>query len=185
MSISVCLSVHVSDGVCPNSSTEAVVTFDYDAQQDDELTLRVGQVLRNVRVVGEGWAEGELLGKMGMFPSNFVEMRKASPQDRPLASLPNEDSSPPPVVMEGVYISTVCVCGVVETVCHILIPKGGGTCTGVASWVVGSSRAELIQDVSAPHSVVGVEGFWCSFMGVMLILLCVCLCVHLRLPLYM
>ena len=113
--------------VCPtNTSTEAVVTFDYDAQLDNELTLRVGQVLRNVRVVDEGWAEGELLGKVGMFPSNFVEMRKASPEDRPLASLPNEDSSPPPVAVEGVYISTVCVCGVVETVCYILTPKGEG-----------------------------------------------------------
>ena len=107
--MSVCLSVHVSDDVCPNTSTEAVVTFDYDAQLDDELTLRVGQVLRNVCVVGEGWAEGELLGKVGMFPDNFVEMRKASPEDRPLASLPNEDSSPPPVAVEGVYIGSVCV----------------------------------------------------------------------------
>ena len=103
-------SVHVSDDVCSNTSTEAVVTFDYDAQLDDELTLRVGQALRNVRVVDEGWAEGELLGKVGMFPSNFVEMRKASPQNRPLASLPNEDSSPSPVAVEGKYISSVCVC---------------------------------------------------------------------------
>ena len=110
--MSVCLSVHVSDDVCPNTSTEAVVTFDYDAQQDDELTLRVGQVLRNVCVVEEGWAEGELFGKVGMFPDNFVEMRNASPEDRPLASLPNEDSSPPPVSVEGMYISSLCVCGV-------------------------------------------------------------------------
>ena len=112
--VSVCpcpsASLYMSDDVCPNTSTEAVVTFDYDAQLDDELTLRVGQVLRNVRVVEESWAEGELLGKVGMFPDNFVEMRKASPQDRPLASLPNEDSSPPPVVVEGLYISSVCVC---------------------------------------------------------------------------
>jgi len=99
--MSVCLSVHASDDVCPNTSTEAVVTFDYDAQLDDELTLRVGQVLRNVRVIWEGWAEGELFGKAGFFPSNFVEMREASPEDRPLASLPHEDSSPPPVAVEG------------------------------------------------------------------------------------
>ncbi len=107
--MSVCLSVHASDDVCPNTSTEAVVTFDYDAQLDDELTLRVGQVLRNVRVVDEGWAEGELFGKVGIFPDNFVEMRKASPEDRPLASLPNEDFSPLPVAVEGVYISSLCV----------------------------------------------------------------------------
>ena len=31
--------------------TEAVVKFDYDKQQDDELTLRVGEVVENVRQV--------------------------------------------------------------------------------------------------------------------------------------
>ena len=107
--VSVCLSAHVSDDVCPNTSTEAVVTFDYDAQLDGELTLRVGQVLRNVCVVEEGWAVGELFRKVGFFPSNFVEMKKASPEDRPLASLPNEESSPFPVAMEGMYIIYMCV----------------------------------------------------------------------------
>ena len=71
---------------------EAVVTFDYDSQQDDELTLRVGQILKNVRLAEEGWAEGELFGEVGMFPTNFVEMRKVLSEDsRPL----------PPVAKEG------------------------------------------------------------------------------------
>ena len=77
---------------------EAVVTFDYDAQQDDELTLREGQVIQNVREVEEGWAEGELLGKVGLFPDNFVEMRKAVP----------EESSPPPEIKEGVCCCISC-----------------------------------------------------------------------------
>ena len=106
--MSVCLSVGVSDDVCPNSFTEAVVTFDYNAQRDDELTLRVGQVLTNVCVVEEGLAEGELLGKVGMFPANFVEMRKASPDDSPPPPIPKEDCPPPPVDEEGRYISSVC-----------------------------------------------------------------------------
>ena len=71
---------------------EAVVTFDYDAQQDNELTLRVGQVLSNVLVMGGGWAEGDLFGEVGMFPTNFVEMRKVL----------SEDSRPSlPVTKEG------------------------------------------------------------------------------------
>ena len=71
---------------------EAVVTFDYNAQRDNELTLRVGQVLWDVRLVEEGWAEGELFGEVGMFPTNFVEMRKVLSEDsRPL----------PPVAKEG------------------------------------------------------------------------------------
>ena len=72
-----------------------MVLFDYDAQHDDELTLRVGQVLNNVRIVDEGWAEGELLGKKGLFPDNFVEMRKATLEDLP----------PPPVAKEGLGCS--------------------------------------------------------------------------------
>ena len=71
---------------------EAVVIFDYDAQWDNELTLRVGQVLIDVRIMGGGWAEGDLFGEVGMFPTNFVEMREVLSEDsRPL----------PPVDKEG------------------------------------------------------------------------------------
>ena len=78
--------------VCLLTCAEAVVTFDYDAQEDDELTLRVGQVLWHVRVMEEGWAEGDLFGEVGMFPTNFVEMREVLSEDsRPL----------PPVDKEG------------------------------------------------------------------------------------
>ena len=94
----------MSDDVCPNTFTEAVVTFDYNAQQDDELTLRVGQVVKNVHVVEEGWAEGELLGKVGMFPANFVEMRRTSPDDIPPPPVPKEDCPPPPVDEGGRYL---------------------------------------------------------------------------------
>ena len=71
---------------------EAVVTFDYDAKRDNELTLRVGQVLWDVRLVEEGWAEGELFGEVGMFPMNFVEMKKVLSED---------SRHLPPVAKEG------------------------------------------------------------------------------------
>ena len=89
--------------VCPNTFTEAVVTFQYDAQQDNELTLKVGQVLKNVHFIDEGWAKGELLGKVGMFPANFVELRKAFLATRPFAPIPREDCPPPPVAKEGLH----------------------------------------------------------------------------------
>ena len=66
--------------------------FDYDAQRDNELTLRVGQVLKKVCVLRGSWAEGELFGEVGMFPTNFVEMRKVLSRDR---------RPPPPVAKEG------------------------------------------------------------------------------------
>nr|KAG5692636.1 hypothetical protein BaRGS_003526 [Batillaria attramentaria] len=58
---------------------EAVVEFDYDAEQEDELTLRVGNVIRNVITAEGGWWEGELNGKKGMFPENFVKLRSKEP----------------------------------------------------------------------------------------------------------
>ena len=89
--------------------TEALVTFAYEAQQDDELTLKVGQVLKNVRVVDEGWAQGELNGKVGMFPDNFVEMKKSQkvPEERPPAPVPKEEHPPPAVAKEGLWVCPV------------------------------------------------------------------------------
>ncbi|XP_076467244.1 SH3 domain-containing kinase-binding protein 1-like isoform X3 [Babylonia areolata] len=54
---------------------EAVVEYDYDAEQEDELNLRVGDVIKNVVTADGGWWEGELKGKKGMFPDNFVKLR--------------------------------------------------------------------------------------------------------------
>ncbi|KAM9421095.1 CD2-associated protein isoform 3-T3 [Salvelinus alpinus] len=56
---------------------EVVVEYEYEALHEDELTLRLGEVIRNVRRIEEGWMEGDLNGKRGLFPDNFVkEMKK-------------------------------------------------------------------------------------------------------------
>lgn len=52
-----------------------IVEYDYDAVHDDELTIRVGEIIRNVKKLEEeGWLEGELKGRRGMFPDNFVKV---------------------------------------------------------------------------------------------------------------
>lgn len=51
--------------------------YDYDALHDDELTLRPGDIIKNVRYIEEdGWMEGDLNGKRGLFPDNFVKVRR-------------------------------------------------------------------------------------------------------------
>ncbi|XP_061661572.1 SH3 domain-containing kinase-binding protein 1 isoform X2 [Syngnathoides biaculeatus] len=61
---------------------EAVVEFDYEAQQDDELSLNVGDVIVNIRRDDGGWWEGELGGRRGLFPDNFVrEIKKEGKRD--------------------------------------------------------------------------------------------------------
>lgn len=55
-------------------TVEAVVEFDYEAQQDDELSLTVGDIIVNIRRDDGGWWEGELGGRRGFFPDNFVRV---------------------------------------------------------------------------------------------------------------
>lgn len=54
---------------------KARVTFDYDPDQEDELKMKVGEIiLITDKNIFEGWMQGELNGKSGLFPDNFVEL---------------------------------------------------------------------------------------------------------------
>ncbi|XP_003387364.1 PREDICTED: SH3 domain-containing kinase-binding protein 1-like [Amphimedon queenslandica] len=54
---------------------EGVVLFDYSTEQDDELSLNVGDIVTDVTVIEEGWCEGTLNGIRGVFPDNFVKLK--------------------------------------------------------------------------------------------------------------
>ena len=53
-------------------TVEVLVLFDYDSQADDELTIRKGDVILDVRKQEGGWWEGALGSRRGVFPDNFV-----------------------------------------------------------------------------------------------------------------
>ncbi|KAL1253907.1 hypothetical protein QQF64_016136, partial [Cirrhinus molitorella] len=63
---------------------EVVVEYEYVAVHEDELTLKLGDVIKNVRrIEEEGWMEGDLNGKRGLFPDNFVkEVKKDEPKSK-------------------------------------------------------------------------------------------------------
>lgn len=77
----------------------ARVTFSYRPEQGDELTMDVGDIIKNIVDVDVGWCEGELKGKTGMFPNNFVEeLSPASeevvvPEPAPSASASSESAN--------------------------------------------------------------------------------------------
>nr|XP_023654093.1 SH3 domain-containing kinase-binding protein 1 isoform X3 [Paramormyrops kingsleyae] len=78
---------------------EAIVEFDYRAQHDDELTIAVGDIISNIRKDDGGWWEGELAGRRGFFPDNFVreikkEVKKEVSSGAKKAELPNGAPSP-------------------------------------------------------------------------------------------
>ena len=65
-------------------SERAKVMFSYDPENPDELKLFKGDIITilNKDVPdSEGWWEGEVNGKVGLFPSNFVELLPAEEQD--------------------------------------------------------------------------------------------------------
>lgn len=51
-----------------------IVNYAYDASEPDELTVRPGDILRDVERLTGGWWRGELKGRRGMFPDNFVSV---------------------------------------------------------------------------------------------------------------
>jgi len=62
----------------PPTSTEhsgprAKVLFDFNAQDPSELPLKAGQIVNILKQDGDWW-EGELNGKKGLLPSNYVQI---------------------------------------------------------------------------------------------------------------
>ena len=56
---------------------ECRVEFDYEAELPDELSIRAGDVITAVRQMEGGWWEGtSKTGKRGLFPDNFVKVRR-------------------------------------------------------------------------------------------------------------
>ena len=72
----------------------AKVTYDYDAENEDELNLKEGDMVKVLDQEEEGWWKGELNGKVGVFPSNFVELVKGPPPGKGQAE-PHPEPEPP------------------------------------------------------------------------------------------
>ncbi|XP_053919923.1 SH3 domain-containing kinase-binding protein 1 isoform X10 [Cuculus canorus] len=77
---------------------EAIVEFDYKAQHDDELTITVGDIITNIKKDDGGWWEGQLKGRRGLFPDNFVreikkDMKKENAANKPPEKPINEVSN--------------------------------------------------------------------------------------------
>ncbi|KAF3849487.1 hypothetical protein F7725_019206 [Dissostichus mawsoni] len=55
--------------------------FDYQPQNEDELELKIGDIVDITEEVEEGWWSGNANGKSGLFPSNFVKELDASGEE--------------------------------------------------------------------------------------------------------
>ncbi len=58
---------------CKEKRDDVVLAlYDYEAEGDDELSFEVGDIISLIRKESGGWWEGELDGKRGFFPVNYV-----------------------------------------------------------------------------------------------------------------
>ena len=58
------------------AEARAIVRYPYSAANEDELTLVEGDVITvlDQNIVDAGWWKGEIKGRVGVFPDNFVEL---------------------------------------------------------------------------------------------------------------
>ncbi|XP_014371055.2 CD2-associated protein [Papilio machaon] len=63
-----------------------VANYAYDASEPDELSIRPGDVVREVERLPGGWWRGELRGRRGMFPDNFVSVNNEHTTSRSVSA---------------------------------------------------------------------------------------------------
>lgn len=77
-----------------------MVIYDREADDDTELTIKVGDIIKNVVKYTGGWWTGTLNGKTGDFPSNYVELCSAGRLGSPVAT-----PTPPVATATGELLS--------------------------------------------------------------------------------
>lgn len=77
------------------------MTFDYDALDPVELSIREGQVIENVTTDESGWWKGTLNGQTGLFPHNFVVAIDAAAAHEALALQKANSASGGPLTSNG------------------------------------------------------------------------------------
>ncbi|KAJ8028263.1 SH3 domain-containing protein 19 [Holothuria leucospilota] len=61
----------------------AFVQYDFDAEGDEELSLKAGETVLLLEKIGNDWLKGRYRGKDGIFPKSFVEVIVDLPQKKP------------------------------------------------------------------------------------------------------
>eukprot|EP00028_Trichosphaerium_sp_Am-I-7-wt_P013442 CAMPEP_0168514400 /NCGR_PEP_ID=MMETSP0405-20121227/4085_1 /TAXON_ID=498012 /ORGANISM="Trichosphaerium sp, Strain Am-I-7 wt" /LENGTH=288 /DNA_ID=CAMNT_0008533515 /DNA_START=196 /DNA_END=1062 /DNA_ORIENTATION=+ len=61
-------------GAADGDKVELRCIYEYEAQEDNELTMAEGDIIILLEKDESGWWRGELKGNVGVFPCNFVEV---------------------------------------------------------------------------------------------------------------
>ncbi|ROT37401.1 hypothetical protein SODALDRAFT_195730 [Sodiomyces alkalinus F11] len=74
----------------------AIIQYDYEKAEDNEIDLREGEYVTNIDMVDEDWWMGtNSKGEIGLFPSNYVELVADEPTPAPsAAAVPSSAPAP-------------------------------------------------------------------------------------------
>ena len=96
---------HAAESAAPGAAMgrkRALIQYDYEKAEDNEIELREGEYVTNIEMVDEDWWMGQnSQGETGLFPSNYVELAEDDGDDEPAhrgpaPAQPEEDLAPPP-----------------------------------------------------------------------------------------
>lgn len=62
------------------SGPRCVALFDYEGEENDELTISQGDVIALQELVVPEWGRGQIHGRVGIFPLNFTKVVESLPQ---------------------------------------------------------------------------------------------------------
>jgi|ERR1712080_105201 len=88
---------------------EVEVEFDYEAELPDELSIKTGDIVKDVKRMEGGWWEGFINGRRGVFPDNFVKVVNTN-------KAPNSPKAKPKTVQASTTSSTPTSTASSETV---------------------------------------------------------------------
>jgi hypothetical protein len=79
------------------SGKRAVIQYDYEKAEDNELELIEGEIVTNIEMVDDDWWMGtNQKGESGLFPSNYVELIEGGEEEQEAPPAPAARASAPP-----------------------------------------------------------------------------------------
>ncbi|KAF7480162.1 Hypothetical predicted protein [Marmota monax] len=57
---------------------KAKALYDFQGENEDELSFKAGDIITELESVDDAWMSGELMGKSGIFPKNYVHILQVS-----------------------------------------------------------------------------------------------------------
>ncbi len=84
-----------------HSGPRCVALFDYEGEEEDELTFSQGDVIALLELIGQEWGRGQIHGRIGIFPLNFTEVVEPPAQRESPPGEPAKPTSAETTVTEG------------------------------------------------------------------------------------